>query len=200
MLKNNVSEPRRTLTSSFHLNNGTLITPLFFFYSDLGLFCTKIYRFVEYTPMKCFNKFVQSAVKARRPGDENPNSTVVAETMKLLSNNSYGHQIMDRSRHRVTKYLNDEKTHAAKSNKMFELLDCINDSLYEIEFAEAEVEPIIVVLFILQYAKLGMLELHYNFFKEFCYDMYEEMEMDTDWLHLALAENSLFDCIQEDTK
>ena len=191
------------LISSFHLVNGILITPLFLFYLDLGLFCLKIYSFVEYTPMKCFNKFVLSAVKARRQGDENPNSTVVAETMKLLSNNSYGHQIMDRSRHRVTKYLNNKKTHAAKSKKMFELLDCINDSLYEVEFAEAEVEheePIIVVIFILQYAKLGMLELYYNFFKEFCNDMYEEMEMDTDWLYLALAENSLFDCIQEDTK
>ena len=59
--------------------------------------------------MECFNKFVQSAVNARREGDQNPNSTVVAETMKLLANSSYGYQIMDRSRHTVTKNLNDEK-------------------------------------------------------------------------------------------
>ena len=64
---------------------------------------------VQYTPRKCFNNFVQSAVDARRQGDENQNSSVVAETMKLLANSSYGYQIMDRSRHTVTKYLTIKK-------------------------------------------------------------------------------------------
>ena len=96
-------QPRKMLNSSFFLENGTLITPLLLFYSELGLVCKKIYRFVEYTPVKCFNKFVQSAVDARREEDENPNSSVVAETRKLLANRSYGYQIMDRSRHTVTK-------------------------------------------------------------------------------------------------
>ena len=42
-------------------------------------------------------------------------------------------------------------------------------------------EPIIVGRFILQYAKLRMLELYYNFFKKFCdTDKYEELEVDTD--------------------
>ena len=91
------------LISSFFLKNGTLITPLLLFYLDWGLVCKKIYRFVEYNPVKCFKKFVQSAIDARREGDENPNSSVVAETMKLLANSSYGYQIMDRSRHTVTK-------------------------------------------------------------------------------------------------
>ena len=97
-----MSQPRRMLISSFHLNNGTIIAPLLLFYLHLGLECTKIYQFVQYTPKKCFNSFVQSAVNARRQGDENPNSSVVAETMKLLANSSYGYQIMDRSRHTVT--------------------------------------------------------------------------------------------------
>ena len=73
----------------------------------MGLECTKIQQFVQYTTKKCFNSFVQSAVNARSQGDENPNSSRMAETMKLLANNSYGYQIMDRSRHTVTKYLND---------------------------------------------------------------------------------------------
>ena len=36
-------------------------------------------------------------------------SSVVAETMNLPANSSYGYQIMDRSRHTVAKYLTDEK-------------------------------------------------------------------------------------------
>ena len=69
-------QPRKMLISSYFLENRTFTTPLLLFYLDLGLVCKKIYRFVEYIPVKCFNKFVQSAVNARRERDENPNSSV----------------------------------------------------------------------------------------------------------------------------
>ena len=191
------------LISSYFLENGTLITPLLF-YLELGLVCKKICRFVEYTPVKCFKKFVQSAVHARREGDENPNSSVVAETMKLLANSSYGYQYMDRSRHTVTKNLNDEKRHGAIHTKLFKRLDHINDQLYEVELAKAEFEhrePIIVGFFILRYAKLRMLELYYNFFEKFRdANKFEELEMDTDSLYLALSEKELYDCIREQSK
>ena len=133
-------QPQKKLISSYFLENGTLITPLLLFYLDLGLVCKKIYPFVEYIPVKCFNIFVQFAVNARREGDENLNSSVVAETMKLVANSSYGKQIMDRSRHTVTKYLNDEKTHGAINTKVFKRLDHINDQLYQVELAKAEFE------------------------------------------------------------
>ena len=118
-----LSQPQKMLISSFTLQKRTLITPLLLFYLQMGLVVTKIHRFVEYTAKKCFNSFVQSAVDARRQGDENPNSSVVAETMKLLVNSSYGYQIMDRSRHTVTKYIADEKTQAAVISKLFKKLD-----------------------------------------------------------------------------
>ena len=143
---------------------------------------------------------MQSAVDARREGDENPNSSVVAETMKLLANSSYGYQIMDRSRQTVTKYLSDEKTHGAINTKFFKRLDHIIDQLYEVELAKAQIEhrePIIVGFFILQYAKLRMLELNYNFFERFCdVNKFEELEMDTDSLYLPLSEKQLHDCIR----
>ena len=145
-------QPRRMLISSFILTNGTIITPLFLFYLKLGLVCRKIHRFVQYTPRKCFNNFVQSAVDARRQRDNNPNSSVVAENMKLLANSSYGYQIMDRSRHIVTKYLSDEKTHSAINSKLFKRLNHITDQLYEVELVNSEIEhkePIIVGFFIL---------------------------------------------------
>ena len=199
-----MSQPRKMLISSFTLQNGTLITPLLLFYLQLGLFLTKIHRFVKYTPKKCFNSFMQSAVDARRKGDENPNSSVVAETMKPLANSSYGYEIMDGSRHTVTKYLSDEKTHAAINSKLFKKLDHMNYSLYEVEFAKAEIdykEPIFVGFFILQYAKLPKLELYYNFFTRFCdVNKFEELEMDTDSLYLALPEKELEDCIRPEMR
>ena len=151
-----LSQSRKMLLSCFTLQIRTPITPLLLFYLELGLVCTKIHCFVEYTPKKCFNSFVQAGVDAKRKSDENPNSKVVAETMKLLANSSYGYQIMDRSRHTVTKYLTDEKTHTAINSNLFKRLDHVNNSLYEVELAKAQFEhkeTTIVGFFILQYAK-----------------------------------------------
>ena len=68
--ENIIVQPRKMLISIFILTNGTIITPLLLFYLQLGLVRKKIYRFVQYTPRKCFVNFVQSAVDGRRQGDE----------------------------------------------------------------------------------------------------------------------------------
>ena len=135
-----LKQPQRMLISSFKFENGTVITPLLNFYLSLGLKCTKIYRFVQYILKKCFNIFVQSVVDARRAGDENPESNVLAETMKLLGNSSYGYQIMDRSTHTETKYLNDEKTHKAINGKLFKRLHSVSKELYEVELVKSKIE------------------------------------------------------------
>ena len=197
--ENILVQPRGMLISSAILTNGIVITPLLLFCLQLGLVYKKIHRFVQYTPRKCFDTLVESALDARGQGDENPNSSVVAETMKLLANCSNGYQIMDRSRHTVTKYLTDEKTHSAIISKMFKWLNHVSDQLYEVDSVKSVIEhrePIIVGFFILQYAKLRKLELYYNFFKNFCdTDKYEELEMDTDSLYLVLSEENLEDVI-----
>ena len=187
-----MSKPRRLLISSFHLINWTIITPLLLFYLNMGLECTKNHQFVQYTPKKCFNSFVQSDVNARtwRQGDENPNSSVVAGKTKLLAKTSYGYQMMDRSRHTETKYLNDKKTQSAIKNKLSKRPNFITDQLYEIELVKSEIEHRDPIFFILQHAQLRMLELYYNFLKKFCdTEKYEELEMDTDSLYLALSED-----------
>ena len=106
---------------------------------------------------------------------------------------------MDRSLHTVTKYLNDEKTHSAINKKHFKQLNFITDQLYEIELVKSEFEhrePIFVGFFVLQYAKLRMLELYYNFSKIFCdTKKYEDLEKDTDSLYSALSEENLEDII-----
>ena len=65
-------QPRKMLISSFTLQNGPVITPLLLFYQQLRLFVTELHLLIEYTPQKCFNSFVKSAVDARRKGDEKP--------------------------------------------------------------------------------------------------------------------------------
>ena len=179
-----LSQPQKMLISSLKLQNETLIYPPLQFYLQLGLVCAP---------------FVQSAVDARRQGDENLNSSVIAETMKLLANSCYGYQIMDSSRHIITTFLTDGNTHSAIISKLFKKLDLVNNLLYEVELAKAQIEhkePVIVGFFILQHAKLRMLELYYNFFTRFCdVNTFEELEVDTDSLNLALAKKELEDYI-----
>ena len=135
-----LTQPRTMLISSYFLENGAINTPLLLFDLDLGLVCKKTYLFVQYTPMKCFNNIVQSALNARREDDESPISSVVAGTNKLLANSSCGYQIMDRSRHTVTKYLSDEKAHGTLKSKMYKRLRFINDQLYEVQLVKSEIQ------------------------------------------------------------
>ena len=154
------------------------MTPLLSLYPELGLVCTQIQRFIEYTPRKCFNRFVQSAVYARRQRDEKPNSSVVAETMTLLANSSYGYQNIDRSQHTKTKYLSDGKTHAVLKSKFFRsfilwIIPCMKLNLPKHRLKLPK--PLIAIL---QNAKLRMLELYYNFFTKFCdVSKFEDLEM-----------------------
>ena len=78
-----ISQPWKRLLSSFTLQNRTLITPLLFFYLQLGLAVTRTGRYDVCTPEKGFNSFVQPAVDAKKQGYENSNSSMVAHTMKL---------------------------------------------------------------------------------------------------------------------
>ena len=91
----------------------------------------------------------------------------------------------------------------AINTKLFKRLDHINDQLYEMELAKAEIEhrePIVVGYCIFQYAKLRMLELYYDFFERFCdVNKFDEIEMDTDSMFLALSEQELYDCIREES-
>ena len=78
-------------------------------------------------------------VDARRGGDENPLLGVVAETMKLLGNSSYGYQIMNRSGHTITKYINAEKTHKAVNESLFKRLNTVEKDLYEVELMKSTI-------------------------------------------------------------
>ena len=103
-----------------------------------------------------FENMVVSSFQRQRP-DCKIGSFYTTGTQKKIdcfkiANTSYGCQIMDRSRHFVTKYLSDEKTHGAINTKFFKRMDDNNDHLYEVEMAKAEIEyrePIIVGFFIL---------------------------------------------------
>ena len=95
-----------------------------------------------------------------------------------------------------------QKTHKAINNQFFKRLNIVAKDLYEVELVKSTIEhcePITVGFFILQYAKLRILELYCNFFDKFCkfcdVNKFEYFETDTDSLYLALTEEGLDECI-----
>ena len=94
-------------------------------------------------------------VDAKREGGDNSLSGVVAKTLKLLGTSSHGYQIMDRCRHTITEYLNDEKTHKTINKPLFKRLNTVKQKdMYEVELLKSTIEhtePIVVGFFILQY-------------------------------------------------
>ena len=72
--------------------------------------------------------------------------------------------------------------------------------MYEVELVKSEIQHkklMIVGLFILKYAKLRLLELYYNFFDKYCdVTKFEELELKTTLLYLALSEHDVYDCIR----
>ena len=122
--------------------------------------------------------------------------------MKLLGNSSYGYQNMDRFRHTLTKYLRDERTQKAKNEIISKRLNAVKKN--EVELLKSTIEhrePKVVGFFILQHAKLRSLDLYHCFFHKYCDENnLEEFKLDMDSLYLALAEDSLDDCMLPEKK
>ena len=124
-----MKKPDRMLISRMKFENGPLITPLFNLYLDQSLILKKIFFFFQYDGRKCFNSFVDSVVEASCQGDLNKDSTVVAETMKLIGNSSYGYQLIDRSKHTETKYFNGHGVDKLVNDRFFKTLNKLPNNI-----------------------------------------------------------------------
>ena len=164
----------------------------------------RVHFIIKYQPKQCFETFVNGVVEARRQGDLNPDSAVCANIEKVVGNSAYGYQIMDRSRHTRTKYVTGSSVNNSVNETTFRKFNELPNEFYEVELGKSKVEhkePIIVGFFILQYAKLVMLELVYNFFVPFCGpDKYGFIEMDTDSLYLSINGSDLENIIKPEKK
>ena len=124
--------------------------------------------------------------------------------MKLIGNSSYGFQIMDRSRHTNTKYVKGSQVDKFINNRFFMTMNELPEQIYQVEMSKSRIDhkkPIIVGFFILQYAKLTMIQLKYDFFSHFCdKNKYELIEMDTDSLYMALSEEKIGDIIRPEMR
>ncbi|XP_052693820.1 uncharacterized protein LOC128172088 [Crassostrea angulata] len=191
----NLSEkPRRLLVGGMRARQLLIATPLLKWYINHGLEITKIYQTVEYTPQTCFKSFVRDVSDARRQGDVDPSKAILADTRKLEGNSAYGSTIMNQENFQEVKYIRGEgKAMVEINNPQFKKLTSLLDDeeLYEIEKHKKNINlnlPIQIGYFILQYAKLHMLQFYYDFMDRYVDRAdFEYCEMDTDSAYMAIS-------------
>ena len=198
-------KPRKLLVGGMSATKICLATPLLKWYLNHGLQVTKIYQLIEYTPQACFQSFMEDVSNARREGERDKKNKIVGDTMKLLGNSGYGSMIMDKSRHTDVVYAQGHGAAQLKINQpQFRKCVSIKDDFVEIELAKKKIKfdlPIQIGYFILQFAKLRMLQFHYDFLLQYCnINRIQHVEMDTDSFYLALSGSNLRDTMHEEQK
>ena len=192
---NIMTTPRRMLVGSYYGDKILLATPLLRWYLDHGLEVLHVYQVIEYDPIPCFRLFGDAVSKARREGDVHRDRTIIADTIKLLGNSGYGKTITNVDRHRDVKYCSEKAASRLIIDKRFRQLDIVVDDAYEIETSKRTVAytlPVHVGFFVLQYAKMRMLQFYYDFIDRYVErPLFQYCEMDTDSAYLALADESV---------
>ena len=118
----------------------------------------------------------------------------MAETNKTIGNACYGCFCMDKSRHTCVRYFKgNTNTSQAVIKPQFCKLTCLNEEeqFYEVVFAKDRIKldvPIQIAVFILNLAKLRMLQFHYDWLDRLVSrEDYMLLEMDTDSSYMALS-------------
>ena len=88
--------PHCLLIGSYFGKKIGLSTPLLRCYLNHGLVITHIYSVVEYIPNAAFNSFMTQVAQARLDGVRDNDKALIAETMKLIGNSSYGKLITNK--------------------------------------------------------------------------------------------------------
>ncbi|KAJ8020607.1 hypothetical protein HOLleu_40243 [Holothuria leucospilota] len=201
---NIMTKPRKSLIGSMFGEKILLATPLVKWYLDKGLQITRIYQVVEFTPKQCFKTFGEAVSDARREGDRDPSKAIIADTMKLIGNSSYGKTITNKEGHRNIDIVSENKASRLINETNFRDLNEISTGCYEVESAKRSITmdlPIQIGFFVYQYAKLRMLEFYYDFLdKYFDRQYWEYVEMDTDSAYIAIAAEKLDALVKPELK
>ena len=179
-----------------------LATPLLRWYIQSGLNVTHVYQSIEYEPNACFKNFVKEISDARREGDRDPDTAIIADTIKLLGNSSKGSMITNKEKHCEIKYTSSLKE-VFVNLPQFKTLDRL-ENIYEVQLLKTKINldtPLQIGYFILQMAKLRMLSFYYDCIIRYIEKtIFEYIEMDMDSAYFAIAGRSLEEVVKPSKK
>ena len=164
----------------------------------------RVYQVIEYTPKPCFKPFVDAVSNAHRVGDADPSKAIIADTMKLVGNSSYGKTITNKERHRQVKFCDDDEVPNLINSPFFRELNPIDGNTYEVQSSKKKIKldlPLQVGFFVYQYAKLRMLQFYYDFLDKYiARSDFEYCETDTDSAYIVISGERVEDLVKSDMK
>ena len=191
--------PRRLLIGSYFGKKIGLSTPLLKWYLKHGLLITRIYTIVEYIPNAAFSSFMTEIAQCRLEGDRDKDKALIAEMSKLIGNSSYGRMITNKEKHHDIVYVDESEIGTEIIDNHFYDMTELPDGYYEVEKTKKKINldlPIHIGVFILNYAKLRMLEFYYDFLDYYLSrEDFEMVEMDIDSNYLGIAAENIEDLI-----
>ena len=185
--------PHRLLIGSYFGKKIRLMTPLLKWYLEHGL-----------VPNAASRDFTVQVPESQIHRDRDPRYALTAEMRKLEGNASYGTLITNKEKHHDIIYVDESEIGRQIISPHFYNMTELPDGYYEVERTKPSINlsiPIHVVVFILNYAKLPMLEFYYD-----CVDKYlshEDFiysEMDTDSAYMAISGDSFKELIKPELR
>ena len=199
-------KPRKMLVSGIKAQKILLATPLLKWYLNHGMLVTKIYQVIEYTPSCCFTEFTKTVTDARRKGDLKLESNLLSDSYKLLGNSAYGGLLLRKENHKNISFVSGIQNVMKITNyQNFRKMEKLDDSrkLFEVECSKRIIKfdlPSQLGFFVLQYAKLRMLEFYYDFLDIFCDRKdFEYLQMDTDSAYIGITKKNLDEIVSKNT-
>ena len=192
--------PHCLLIGSYFGKKIRLATPLLKWYLEHGLIITHTYTVFEYVHNAALKDFTVQVAESRLHGDHDPRYALTAEMRKHEGNASYFTLITNKDKHHDIIYVDESEIGRRIISPHFYDLTELQDGYYEVERTKPSINlniPIHIGVFILNYAKLCMLEFYYD-----CVDKYlshEDFlycEIDTDSTYMAISENSFEELIK----
>lgn len=168
---------------------------------SLGYRILKVYKALEYTPLKCLKGFVDQVVALRREGDTGNGDPLLTEVAKLVLNSFYGSSLLNKDKHGETIFVKHPFDVCKEVNKRtFISADMHSPELYQVTKTKGLIEqniPIQVGKMVLDYAKLHMVHFYYSILKTFLEPgSFALGSMDTDSFTFGITENSLDECVK----
>ena len=196
--------PHRLLIGSYFGKKIRLAMPLLKWYLEHSLVITRIYTTVKYIPNAAFSSFMTQIAQCQLEGDRDKDKALIAEMSKLIGNSSYGRMITNKEKHHDIVYVSESEISTEIIDNHFYNMTELPDGYYEVEKTKKKINldlPIHIGIFILNYAKLQMLEFYYDFLDYYLsHKDFEYGEMDTDSAYMAISGDSFEESIKPDLR
>ena len=189
----------RKLIATMNAKKILLKSNLLKWYLEHGLVVTKIYDYIPAEKAKIYEDFVNWVSDARRLGDVKKEYAIKADNCKNIGNSGYGNTIMDKTRHKTCKYVDEKQFNKMKNGFWFYDADEYNHK-FEVIMSKKTIKqdtPVQVGFGILQDAKLRMLQFRYDCLDKYIdRSNYQLIQMDTDSNYMALAGESFEELVK----